>query len=231
MEKAQLLELIKNKIDKNDIFQPILLCWNLLWLDLILWDIFKELFSFYEVDKNNLFVLKNSQDSLKVSEVKDFVSKSNMKSSYKFQIFLIENIQRLTLESSNSLLKFLEEPGKWNIVILTSPSESMILETILSRVVKIDFSSNQNFEISEFYQDMISWFLQKNNTSIYSYFFDDKKLEKSDYVLFLQNLSFYLTKNLFKLELIEEIEKSINFILKNNVIPKYEIDKILLLLK
>lgn len=231
MEKAQLLELIKNKIDKNDIFQPILLCWNLLWLDLILWDIFKELFSFYEVDKNNLFVLKNSQDSLKVSEVKDFVSKSNMKSSYKFQIFLIENIQRLTLESSNSLLKFLEEPGKWNIVILTSPSESLILETILSRVVKIDFSSNQNFEISEFYQDMISWFLQKNNTSIYSYFFDDKKLEKSDYVLFLQNLSFYLTKNLFKLELIEEIEKSINFILKNNVIPKYEIDKILLLLK
>lgn len=231
MDKVQLLNFIKNKIDKNDIFQPVLVCWNLIWIDLMLWDIFKDLFLDYEVDKNNLFILKDLWESLKVSEVKDFVSKSNMKSNYKFQIFLIENIQRLTLESSNSLLKFLEEPGKWNIVILTSPSESMILETILSRVVKIDVLWVENSEISEFYQDMISGFLNNNSNSIYSYFFDDKKLEKKDYVLFLQNLAFYLTKNLQKIELLEEIEKSINFILKNNVIPKYEIDKILLLLK
>lgn len=231
MKKEELSNFIKNKIDNNSIFQPLLLCWNLFSIDILIWEVLWEIMNFYEVDKNNLFVLKDDNESLKISDVKLFVSKSNIKSNYKFQIFLFENIQRLTLESSNSLLKFLEEPWIWNIVILTSKSDSMILDTILSRVVKIDINWEENINNSIFFKDMISSFFEKNDISIYWYFFDDKKIEKGDYLKFLETLFLYLKDNSLRIDLLEEIEKSINFIIKNNSIPKYEIDKILLLLK
>ncbi|NCO31472.1 hypothetical protein GW891_01280 [bacterium] len=47
---------------------------------------------------------------MKIKEIKSFVEYSNSKSPFKFQIFFIENISRLTPTSSNSLLKFFEEP-------------------------------------------------------------------------------------------------------------------------
>lgn len=231
MKKEELTNFIKNKIEKNSIFQPMLVCWNLLSIDILVWEILIEIMDFYWVDKNNLFVLKDNNESLKISDVKFFISKSNIKSNYKFQIFLIENVQRLTLESSNSLLKFLEEPWLWNIVILTSKSESMILDTILSRVVQIDINWEENINNSIFFKDMISSFFEKNDISIYWYFFDDKKIEKGDYLNFLETLFIYLKDNSLRIDLLEEIEKSINCIIKNNSIPKYEIDKILLLLK
>lgn len=231
MKKEELTNFIKNKIEKNSIFQPMLVCWNLLSIDILVWEILREIMDFYWVDKNNLFVLKDNKESLKISDVKFFISKSNIKSNYKFQIFLIENVQRLTLESSNSLLKFLEEPWLWNIVILTSKSESMILDTILSRVVQIDINWEENINNSIFFKDMISSFFEKNDISIYWYFFDDKKIEKGDYLNFLETLFIYLKDNSLRIDLLEEIEKSINCIIKNNSIPKYEIDKILLLLK
>jgi len=231
MKKEELTNFIKNKIEKNSIFQPMLVCWNLLSIDILVWEILREIMDFYWVDKNNLFVLKDNNESLKISDVKFFISKSNIKSNYKFQIFLIENVQRLTLESSNSLLKFLEEPWLWNIVILTSKSESMILDTILSRVVQIDINWEENINNSIFFKDMISSFFEKNDISIYWYFFDDKKIEKGDYLNFLETLFIYLKDNSLRIDLLEEIEKSINCIIKNNSIPKYEIDKILLLLK
>lgn len=231
MKKEELTNFIKNKIEKNSIFQPMLVCWNLLSIDILVWEILREIMDFYWVDKNNLFVLKDNNESLKISDVKFFISKSNIKSNYKFQIFLIENVQRLTLESSNSLLKFLEEPWLWNIVILISKSESMILDTILSRVVQIDINWEENINNSIFFKDMISSFFEKNDISIYWYFFDDKKIEKGDYLNFLETLFIYLKDNSLRIDLLEEIEKSINCIIKNNSIPKYEIDKILLLLK
>jgi hypothetical protein len=46
----------------------------------------------------------------------------------------------MTLQASNSLLKFFEEPGKQNIIFLSAKSESGILDTILSRVQTVNFS-------------------------------------------------------------------------------------------
>ncbi|MDF1682503.1 MAG: hypothetical protein P1U46_01805 [Patescibacteria group bacterium] len=42
--------------------------------------------------------------------MKSFVEFKDSKPPYRFQIFLIENISRLTETSSNSLLKLFEEP-------------------------------------------------------------------------------------------------------------------------
>jgi DNA polymerase-3 subunit delta' len=48
-------------------------------------------------------------------------------------IYIIHLVENMTVEAVNSLLKFLEEPGKNTYAILTSENEARVLPTIVSR--------------------------------------------------------------------------------------------------
>jgi DNA polymerase-3 subunit delta' len=52
-------------------------------------------------------------------------------------IYIINLVENMTTEAVNSLLKFLEEPGKDTYAILTTENESKVLPTIISRVQSI----------------------------------------------------------------------------------------------
>ncbi|MBF0913911.1 DNA polymerase III subunit delta', partial [Candidatus Gracilibacteria bacterium] len=67
-----------------------------------------------------MYTLENSGENKKISEVKNFVENANKSTPYKVQIFFIQNITNMTLQASNSLLKFFEEPGKQNIIFLSA---------------------------------------------------------------------------------------------------------------
>jgi len=142
----------------------------------------------------SLFYLPDDGQSLKISQVKDFFSKSFEKTRFAFQIFCIENADRMTREAANSCLKILEEPGFGNIIFLTNKSESGILDTILSRVqiVRLEYISQANF--SQEYYDMIENYLKYQDMKLFSYFFTEK-LERKEYGLFLQTLLYYAQKN------------------------------------
>lgn len=224
-----IFEIIKNKIDSENIFQPILFLWeNLEVLNNEIQNLVYKLFEYYEIDKNNLYKLVDNNEKIKISELRDFISKSNIKSSFKFQVFLIENISRATLESANASLKFLEEPWLGNIIFLTNASESWILETILSRVQIMDVFTNLTNKKNEFYFNLIDEYINKKNTNLIKYFFADKKLEKSEYIDFLNTFLLYIKQNLVFVDLADQVVESLNLIQKNNVLPKYEIDKLLL---
>lgn len=220
---------IKNKIDLNQTVQPILFLWNNFFeIDLEINKLKDKLFLEYWVDDYCFFEFKDNWEKIKVEEIRDFMKKSNTKSSFKFQIFLIKNIWRFTHQSANSVLKFLEEPWVWNIIFLTNTSESWILETILSRVIIKNIYSKKTNIKNEFYFDMIDWFLKQKNDLLYSYFFDDKKLEKQNYIDFFDTFFLYISSNLEYFYLADDILKSVNLIKNNNVLPKYEIDKLIL---
>ena len=55
------------------------------------------------------------------------------------RILVLEDIDKMTLEAANAMLKMLEEPPEKVLYIFTSSNPKMILETILSRVRRIDF--------------------------------------------------------------------------------------------
>jgi hypothetical protein len=59
------------------------------------------------------------------------------------------------------------------------------------------------------------------------YFFDDKKLQKEDYLSFFNNFIIFIKENLIYIELLDEIENYINLIEKNNVSPKYLFDRLI----
>lgn len=228
MINKNIKENIINQINKGDKKSPFLFLSNNsellnsdirnLWLDLL---------KYFEIPSSYMYSLEDNWKNIKIKEVKEFIEFSNSKSPYKFQIFLIENISRFTISAWNSLLKFFEEPDVTNLILLTNSSESWILDTILSRVQTINLWWNKSISKDEFLTSMINSYICDKNPEILSYYFRNK-LEKQDYLNFLENLILYSKENLAFIDYLSEIDDDINAIKQNNVNAKYVIDKWLL---
>jgi DNA polymerase III gamma/tau subunit len=79
-------------------------------LQAYLYEVIEKLFLTYGVDKHHIHILRDDGESIKTETVRRFIQQSHLRSSDRFQIFVVENISRLTLSSGNASLKFLEEP-------------------------------------------------------------------------------------------------------------------------
>ena len=100
----------------------------------------------------NLFLidLNDEKKNIEINQIRnliDFCNKSNFNSKSRF--ILINNLEKMNLNSSNALLKILEEPNEGIFFILIN-SSSKILPTIKSRCLSfnISLSSNEILEIS-----------------------------------------------------------------------------------
>lgn len=226
-----LIKQISEKIKKSEELSPFLFIGqNTELLNSKVEEIIFEFFWEFEIPKVNLIKLEDNWENIKIAEIKEFIKKWNLWTPYRFQIFFIENVSRLTLQSANSCLKFFEEPWIQNIIFMTNSWENWILETILSRVQIINFNKVALAtwkEQNTFYFNLLDNYLEKRNSEIFSYFFRNK-LEKEELLDFLKNLILYAKKNLVFLNLIEEIDEDINLIKKNNVNVKNIVDKYLM---
>jgi len=177
-------------------------------------------------DRESIYRLSESPENLKTSEVKTFISQWDVKARFGVQIFCIENIARMTPGAQNACLKFFEEPGEGNIIILTAPSEAWVLETILSRVQVHDMRELHagNTRNTAFYRGMIENHIQKVSDELVRYFFAGK-YEKEEYIDFLYGLVEYIQKKQTMTHLLDEIHEDIWGILKNNLQAKYVVDK------
>jgi DNA polymerase-3 subunit delta' len=63
------------------------------------------------------------------------------------KVYLISDADRMTVQAQNSLLKTLEEPPDYAVLILTTSKFETLLETIRSRVLRYDFKRNTLNEI------------------------------------------------------------------------------------
>lgn len=64
-----------------------------------------------------------------------------------WKVFIIDEVHMLTKEAFNALLKLLEEPPSQTMFILCTTDPGDIPETVLSRLVRVDFKKADNKEI------------------------------------------------------------------------------------
>lgn len=79
-------------------------------------------------------------ESIKIEEIRKIIERLNMTRQSRYKILLIQGLERMTLEASNSFLKILEEPPSKTIFIMTTNNVRLILPTILSRVRIVKFN-------------------------------------------------------------------------------------------
>ena len=220
---------IIEKIDKGEEISPFLfISKNTEILNENIKNLALKILKHYEIPKEYFYVFvkekETKSEKIWVEEIRNFSSKADIWTSFKVQIFLIENLWNLTDSAWNSLLKFFEEPWVQNIVFTTNSSEVGILDTILSRVQIINFESKSKDKTNSFYQDLLKNYLKNNDTEIINYFFN-AKIEKEEYISFLENLIIFIKNNLIFIEFLDEILEDINTIKQNNVNAKFITDK------
>jgi hypothetical protein len=226
----KILQSITDNINKEEWISPCLFLWqNLELVNSQTIAFAQELLQKYNIPLTYIYHLEDSGEKIKIVEIKNFVQPGNSFPGYKFQIFIIENISRFTLQAANSCLKFFEEPEKHNIIFLTNTSESWILDTILSRVQIFQLGWTLLQQENPFFQSLISDIANKKPEQALNYFYKTKA-EKEEYIEFLKNIILYSKKNFIFIDKISEIESDIQSIVQNNVNAKYVVDKYLLTL-
>lgn len=82
---------------------------------------------------------KGEDDSIKIETVRGILNNLQMSGTARYRVLVMEEIERLTPEAANAMLKMLEEPPSKVIYVFTTSKADLILETIMSRVRRINF--------------------------------------------------------------------------------------------
>ena len=97
------------------------------------------------------------------------------------KIYFIENFEYLNINSQNAMLKILEEPPHFIVIVLLSKNTNNILDTIKSRCLKIYLNEKENIEDDNSLLIM-NEDIEENKFNIYRDIFKDvKRMPKSIY--------------------------------------------------
>ena len=179
----------------------------------------------FNLVKNNshpnfhLIDLFDDKKVIEIAQIRKMINYAN-KSAFnnKERIILIDNAENLNLNSSNALLKIVEEPNDNVLFILIFDNNKKILETVKSRCLKFNFILSSNECI-----DITSKIIQKNLKDIVNI---DLISHYSTVGDFINLINFSLTSNLdvsnadlknLLLNIIENKHYKKDIYIKNNV--------------
>lgn len=96
----------------------------------------------------DFIVIEAEGNSIGIEEIRKIQSEIIVKPLYsEKKIYLIADADKMTVQAQNCLLKTLEEPPPYAVLILTTSNYNAILETIRSRTLKYSFKKNTRDEI------------------------------------------------------------------------------------
>ena len=110
----------------------------------------------------DFYIINENGENIKVETIRELTEKviekpiiSNKK------VYIINDCEKMTKEAQNCLLKTLEEPPEFVVIILISSNENLILNTIKSRCMSVKFSNIEDKELLKYAIDVLEY----NNVS------------------------------------------------------------------
>jgi len=98
----------------------------------------------------DLIIIEPTKNSIKIEQIREMRKEIGLKPfKNKKKIYIIDKAEKMTLEASNCLLKTIEEPPYYAIIILICSRIDPILPTIVSRCQIINFGLITSIKIKE----------------------------------------------------------------------------------
>ena len=94
--------------------------------------------------------IKPDGNSIKIAQIRKLQSDILVKPYKSYKIYVIDEAQKMTVEAQNALLKTLEEPPKYAIIILITNNKESLLDTIKSRCEIIKFTPIPMQEVASY---------------------------------------------------------------------------------
>lgn len=162
-----------------------------------------------EFDTNNnpdFLIVEPDGNSIKIEQIRNLqkmIQEKPIISNRK--VYIIDNADLMTKEAQNCLLKTLEEPPEYAVIILIGSNEDLFLPTIKSRCMILHFQRLSNQEIKEYLKDKLG--VNDINEEMLDMFqgsigkaisLKDKKEEYENIYEFVNNLGKMNTIDLYK---------------------------------
>jgi len=96
--------------------------------------------------------LLDDSENLKIDPMREILARLSTTANGNYKILLVQNIERMTPETANILLKTLEEPPSQVIFLFTTSNLEDVLLTVLSRVRLLKLSSLSPADLMGFLQ-------------------------------------------------------------------------------
>ena len=130
----------------------------------------------YNIDKNEFMELKIISAEgqwIKKNQLEDLQNEFSKKSIYSNKkVYIINEAEKLNDASSNSMLKFLEEPEENIVAILVTNNSNQLLNTIVSRCQILSLKNKLMIENLNT-KEKIAHYLYNNNEDIQNYITDE----------------------------------------------------------
>ncbi|NLI57383.1 MAG: DNA polymerase III subunit delta' [Clostridium sp.] len=99
----------------------------------------------------DFYHIKTEKNTIGVEEIRSMQKDVYIKPLYSpKKVYLIEEAEKMTVQAQNCLLKTLEEPPLYAIIIMTTSNYQSLLETIRSRSVIYNFKKNTFEEVKKY---------------------------------------------------------------------------------
>ena len=112
----------------------------------------KSCIEFDNYNNPDIVIIDEKEESIKTELIKNLtndVLKKPLNGNRK--IYIIDNSENMTREAQNTLLKTLEEPPEYIVIILITKNHNLLLNTIKSRCIKIQFAELTDEELIEYF--------------------------------------------------------------------------------
>ena len=106
-------------------------------------------------------------NSIKIAQIRKLQTDIIVKPHKKYKIYIINQAESMTIEAQNALLKTLEEPPEYAIIILITSNKEAILDTIKSRCEIIKFLPISILDLNNY---LINKGIDKNRAQLLSTF-------------------------------------------------------------
>ncbi len=96
----------------------------------------------------DFYVVEAEGTSISVDDIRKMQKDISIRPLYAAKkVYLIAEADKMTVQAQNCLLKTLEEPPRYAVIILTAANSNSLLETIRSRSILYNFRKNTNEEV------------------------------------------------------------------------------------
>lgn len=99
-----------------------------------------------------IYVTHEKQGNIGVDDVREQINDTIMIRPYSsyYKIYIVDEAEKMTVQAQNALLKTIEEPPSYAVIILITTNQEAFLPTILSRCVQMKLKPLKDFTIKSY---------------------------------------------------------------------------------
>lgn len=137
----------------------------------------------------NVFLYEKSDEKkhMSILDVRGFMNEVSLQPYGKKAIYILNNFDEATPEAMNAVLKILEEPPEYAIILLVVRNPSSIIETIHSRTITL-FHTQSRKSIPEEMREMIRGYFAGSPIELVQFLYGSKYDEDTALGILVESL-------------------------------------------